>query len=47
MTMSHEKSEFLRRERGMWIALGEERTARTLAKERLSMKCDEAADVRR
>ena len=45
--MSREKSEFLRRERDVCSALGEERTARTLAEERLSKKSAEATDLRR
>jgi len=45
--MSCKRSEFLQQERGTWIALGVERTARILPEERLSKKCDEAADLHR
>lgn len=46
MTISREKSEFLRRERDTWVALGEEKMARALAEERLLMKSTEATDLR-
>jgi hypothetical protein len=42
-----EKSEFLRRERDVWMALREEKAARELAEERLSKKYDEIANLRR
>lgn len=42
MTTSRGKSEFIRWERDVWVDLGEERTTRALAKEKLSKKSTEA-----
>jgi hypothetical protein len=47
MLTSCEKSEFLRHELDVWMALREEKAARELAEARLAKKCDEAADLHR
>jgi chromosome segregation ATPase len=47
MIMFREKSKFLQREWDVWMALREKKAAQKLAEDRLSNKCNEAADLHR